>query len=118
MTTLIVVRRDANRVFQHFQATLAQTLGDDVELLWDRRAGDRRRPAASVPVERRVQDRRDPEPEPVFLDQRQLERRQRPEARLPDRRRAERRRRTPNAWRVLGFVVVPRDRLGSGGGTA
>jgi hypothetical protein len=111
VTTIIVVRRDAHGTFQHFQTTLAQLCGD-VELLWDRRTGERRHLEASVPVERRVRERRavEPEAEPVFLDEpRRIERRQQPESRMSDRRQAERRQHVRDTWRTLGFVLVRRN---------
>jgi hypothetical protein len=52
MATLIVARRDASETFQHLEATWAPKLGSDLTLLWDRRTSERRRYAASVPVER------------------------------------------------------------------
>jgi hypothetical protein len=109
MAALIVVKHDAIGTFQHLRATLAHTLVRDVELIWDRRASDRRRPGASVAVERRVRDRREAESEPALLEPRRMERREQPEARMPERRRAERRRREPDTWRTLGFVLVQQD---------
>jgi hypothetical protein len=107
VATLIVVRRDAGGTFQHFQTTLAQ-LGHGVELLWDRRTGERRHHQDPARVERRMGERRaDAEVEPVLLDEpRRMERRQQPESRIPERRRAERRQRAPDTWRTLGFVLV------------
>jgi hypothetical protein len=111
MTTLIVVRRGASATFQQLQAMVAQRLDGDVELIWDRRLGDRRRHAPSVSVERRVRDRRSAEPESLDDpdEARRVERRQQTQLRMPERRAAERRRRAPDTWQTLGFVLVTRD---------
>src|SRR5262245_36776244 len=111
MTTLIVVSRSASATFQHLQAMVAQRPDGNVELIWDRRTGDRRRHDPSVPVERRVRDRRSAEPEPLEDpdEARRAERRQQSQLRIPERRAAERRRRAPDTWRTLGFVLVARD---------
>jgi hypothetical protein len=111
VATLIVVRRDAGGTYRHFLTTLARVSRRDVELMWDRRVGDRRHGDAVIPVERRIGERRaaDSESEPVFLDEpRRMERRQHSECRVPDRRQGERRQRLPDTWRTLGFVLVPR----------
>src|SRR5262245_59174521 len=113
MATLIVVSRSASATFQHLQAMVAQRLDGDVELIWDRRTGDRRRHNPSIPVERRVSDRRSTEPEPEPVEDpdeaRRAERRQLTQLRMPERRAGERRRRTPDTWQTLGFVLVARD---------
>jgi hypothetical protein len=101
VATLIIVRRDASGTFQHLQATWAE-----LELVWDRRMGERRRVTAGAPVDCRIYDRRDPQYERIFLDQRQQERRQQLEVRMPERRLTERRPRAPDTWGTLGFVVV------------
>jgi hypothetical protein len=108
VATLIVVRRDAGDTFQHFRTALAP-LGHGVELLWDRRTGERRHPQDPARVERRTGERRaEAEGEPVFLDEpRRMERRQEAGSRLiQERRRAERRQRAPDTWQTLGFVLV------------
>jgi hypothetical protein len=117
VATLIVVRPDAGGTFQHFQTTLAH-LGQGVELLWDRRTGERRHHSAPARVERRrVERRAEAEVEPVFLDEpRRMERRQQAESRIPERRRAERRQRAPDTWQTLGFVLVRRDPAHEGPG--
>jgi hypothetical protein len=110
MATLIVVRRDARGTFEHLQATWASKLSGDLTLMWDRRTSDRRRYAASVPVERRVGERRAAGAEVVDDEVRRGERRQHPEWRMPERRQGERRRRPPEAWGALGFLLVRSDR--------
>src|SRR5262245_65389490 len=97
MATLIVVRRSASATFQHLQAMVAQRLDGYVELIWDRRTGERRRHDPSIPVERRVRDRRSAEPEPLEDpdEARRVERRQQNQLRMPERPAAERRRRAP-----------------------
>ena len=69
MATRIVVRRDATATFQHLRETWAAKLGNDLELIWDRRTRNRRHLGDSVPVERRVHDRREADPEPLDLDE-------------------------------------------------
>jgi hypothetical protein len=111
VATLIVVRRNAGGTYQHFQTTLAQ-LGHGVELLWDRRTGERRHLEASVPMERRIGEHRaaDPEAEAVSFDEpRRAEPRQQPEPWMPERRQSERRQRAPETWQPLGFALVRRD---------
>ncbi len=108
MAILIVVSRTAGQTFQLVQ-TLAPQFGRDVELIWDRRIGDRRRPDRAASVEWRRVDRRRAEVENLFLDARRMERRQTPASRMPERRQAERRRRMPDTWWALGFVLVRPD---------
>ena len=105
MATLIVVRCDAARTFQHLAAT---QLGRDLTLMWDRRASDRRRDDAGILVERRVAERRAANAEWLdgFQEARHTKRRQQPELRMPERRLAERRRPAPDTWDTLGFLVV------------
>jgi hypothetical protein len=111
MATLIVVRRDANDTYRHFKLTWAHKLGNDLDLIWDRRTSDRRCLDASVAVEHPLQSRRDADAEPLDLDAvHRGERREHPESRQPERRRAERRQRAPDTWQTLDFVLVPQDR--------
>jgi len=108
MATLIVVRRDAGKMFQHLEATWARKLGSDVTLMWDRRTSDRRRADASIPVEQRVGERREANAEWLdgFREARHTERRRQPELRMPERRQTQRRRPAPDTWDTLGFLVV------------
>jgi hypothetical protein len=107
VATLVVVRRDANETFQHFEATWASRLTGDLELIWDRRNHERRRLDASTSMERRVVDRREPDVDLLGLDEtRHGDRRQHTTLRMPERREAERRRRAPNTWATLGFVIA------------
>jgi hypothetical protein len=104
--TTLIVRRGATERFEYLQSALND---EPVELIWDRRFGDRR--AGSIAEhERRARDRRVvPLPAEPFtsLDRRAGERRQPPEPRAPERRASERRRRPPFTWTTLDFVIGP-----------
>ena len=111
MPTLVVVRRNAHDTFRHFKLMWAHKLGNDLDLIWDRRTGDRRRPDASVAVEQRIEARRDGDAEPPDRGPAHPEeRRPRPQSRQPERRRAERRQRGLVPWETLAFVLVQQER--------
>ena len=59
MRTLAIVRRGAAERFQVLQKTFA---GDPVEIIWDRRAGERRQHRSPVMTDWRRSDRREVPP--------------------------------------------------------
>jgi hypothetical protein len=102
--TTLIVRRGATERFEYLKRALDD---EPIELIWDRRIGDRRGGAAAE-HERRASERRVvPLPAEPFtsLDRRASERRQPAEPRAPERRAGERRRRPPFTWTTLDFVI-------------
>ena len=106
---LMIVRRGATDRFRLLQESFVR---EPVQILWDRREGERRqsRHPGQV-VERRSENRRqaDPESREHPWDGRSRERRQRDAPRMPERRRHERRAPTPASWTALDFVVARSD---------
>jgi hypothetical protein len=102
---LLIVRRGQEERYGHLRAAFQ---GEPVEVIWDRRQGERRQHPASV--ERRRGDRRAeaPVPLPSELDNRRLGDRRygEVETRIPERRRGERRGLAPVSWTALDFVFV------------
>jgi hypothetical protein len=102
--TTLIVRRGAAERFAYLQTALDD---EPIELIWDRRVGERRGGTGAEP-DRRAGDRRVValEAEPfTSLDRRGGQRRQPAEPRGPERRVGERRRRPPFTWTTLDFVV-------------
>lgn len=58
-TDIIIVRRGCPDRFEQLSQVFA---GEKVRVLWDRRAGERRRQEGGLPLDRRVRDRRRPPP--------------------------------------------------------
>jgi len=56
---VIIVRRGCQERFEQLREVFSD---EDVEVLWDRRADDRRHQEGEVPLDRRVRDRRRPPP--------------------------------------------------------
>jgi hypothetical protein len=56
---VIIVRRGCQERFEQLSQVF---LGEEVTVLWDRRAGDRRNHEGDVSLDRRVRDRRRPPP--------------------------------------------------------
>ena len=59
MRTLVIVRRGAVERFRVLQETFAE---EPVEIMWDRRAGDRRQRRSPPTTDRRRRERRGPPP--------------------------------------------------------
>jgi hypothetical protein len=105
---LIIVRREAADRYRRLQALAVEV---PIEIIWDRRVRERRRPGRSATVERRRRERRAPTAEARPIEMlgerpRSAERRQRPEARMPERRHGERRSAPPPTWTGLDFLLV------------